>query len=222
MKILFKTFLFVFLPLVSLATKNDSLHFQLFGGASFSTYYSDKFKISENPMGYRFGCGISKETNNNFVFNSNVWFQNVSFTKIKTYIYDEYYYENVNLTTDINFKQLGFSFEVNKHFSKFIIGINVGVNYLIKSTTIQNIEGGTGLTAINIYYKYTVYDYQQDSFYNTINPFTGISVSYFPLTRLGIKYENNFDILSTPSMNYQYFQKLHPFINNLILILKIN
>lgn len=222
MKIIFKIFLFLFLPLISLANKNDSLHFQLFGGSSLCTYFSEKLKISENPIGYRLGCGISKVANKDFVFNSNIWFQNVSFTKIKTYIYDEYYYENVNLTTDISFNQLGFSFETNKRFSKFNIGINVGISYLIKSRTVQNIEGGTGLTATNIYYKYTVYDYQHDSFYNAINPFIGISVSYFPLTRLGIKYESNLDILGSPSMNYQYFQKFHPFINNLILIFKIN
>jgi hypothetical protein len=222
MKIVLKTYSLVFLPLVSFASRNDSLHFQLLGGSSFSTYYSTKLKISNNPIGYRFGLSVSKEAQNNFVINSNIWFQNISFTKIKTYIYDEYYYENVFLTTDITYKQFGFSFEANKHFSKFFIGINTGINFLIKSNTTQNIEGGIGITATNIYYKYIVYDYQQDSFYNTINPFVGISVSYFPLTQLGIKYENNFDILSSPSMNYQYFHKLHPFINNIILILKIN
>jgi hypothetical protein len=221
MKTILKTYLLVLLPLVSVASKNDSLHFQIFGGSSLCTYYSDKLKISEKPIGYRFGLGASKEIQNNFVINSNIWFQNISFTKIKTYIYDEYYYENVSLTTDITYKQLGFSFETNKRFLKFLIGINAGINYLIKSSTAQNIEGGTGVTATNIYYKYTVYDYQQDSFYNTINPFAGISVSYFPLTRLGIKYENNLDILPSPSMNYQYFQKVHPFVNNLILIFKI-
>ncbi len=220
MKTLFHTFIFFFLPLVSLASKNDSLHFQLFGGSSFSTYYSNRLKISKNPIGYRFGGGISKEAKNGFVFNSNIWFQDESFTKIKTQIYDPYYYENVNITTDINFKQLGFSIEVNKYFSKFLFGINTGVNYLIKSNTIQTIEGGTGLTALNIYNTHAISDYQKDSFYNTISPFIGISASYFPIKRLGIKYENNFDILSSPSMNYQYFQKLHPFINNLIL--KIN
>ncbi|HVA99604.1 MAG TPA: hypothetical protein VNG53_11975, partial [Bacteroidia bacterium] len=204
------------------ASKNDSLHIQLFGGTSLSTYYSNKVKISKNPIGYKFGCGISKELKNNFIFNSNISFQNISFTGIKTSIYDQYYYENVTLTTDINFKQLCLSVEVNKCFSKVQIGVNTGIDYLIKSNTSQDVEGGTGLTALNIYDTHAISDYQKDSFYNTINPFLGISFSYFPSKKFGVRYENKFDILPSPSMNYQYFGKIYTFVSDMELIFKSN
>lgn len=221
MKTIFKTFLLLLLSFTLLAGQDDTLRIQLSGGPSLSLYDSNKIKISNNPVGYRFGLGISKRLNHNFVFASNIWFQNIVISGIKTDINDQYYHQNVHLTTDINFQQMGLSCEIYKDVSKFLVGINTGIAYLIKSNTKQliDIENNTGTT--NIYQKYIIYDYQKDSFYSAINPYIGISINYFPSTKFGIKYENNFSIIATPYENYQYIQKFHLFTHQLMLIFNL-
>lgn len=220
MKTIIKVFLH--LPIILFAQKNDSLQVQLSCGTSIGSYYSDKLKIDHNSIGYRLGLGVIKSLHNNFIVSSNIWFQNVSFANIKTSIYDEYYNANVHLTTSVNFQQAGFSCEINKSASKFMFGINGGINYLIKSKTTQLIEVENNPVPSNIYQKYNIYDYQKDSFYSTINPFIGISISYFPFVKYGVKYENNFNLIPNPWMSYQYFQNFYSFTHHLMFVYKFN
>jgi hypothetical protein len=217
MKFLFKISILLLVPFLAIANQKDSIYYHVFVGTTVSSYYTQSINLSASPFGYRFGFGVSKEEKNNFGFNSNIWFQNSSFTNIKTNFYDAFFKENVNLTTNINFTHLGFSLEANEKFSNFLIGLYAGITYLIKSTTTQDIEGGRGLTAINIYNTHAISGYQKDSFYNTINPFVGISLCYYPIKKLGIKYEANCDILANPSMGSQYFQEFHSIINAITL-----
>ncbi len=200
---------------------NDSLHFSLFGGVNLSTYYSKGFKISSSPVGFRAGFGISKDIKHNFLYATNIWYQKTNYSNIVSNFYDSYYSENVQLVTNSQFDQIYWNFEVYKKFKKINLGVNVGFSYLLKSKTSQDVSGGTGITEQNIYYTYTIYDFQKDSYYNAINPFIGLSVSYFPLKHFGIKYENNFDVLSNPFQKYQYFNAFNCFNNSINLILKI-
>ena len=201
--------------------KNDSLHFSFFGGVNLNTYYSKGFKISSNPLGFRAGFGISKDLKNNFIYATNIWYQKTNYSNRVSNFYDSHFSENVGLVTSTKFEQVYWNVEVYKKISKINLGVNLGFSYLLKSNTTQDISGGTGVTAENIYNTYAIYDFQKDSYYNAINPFIGLSISYFPLKHFGIKYENNFDLLSSPFQKYQYFNAFNCFNNSISLILKI-
>lgn len=201
--------------------KNDSLHFSFFGGVNLNTYYSKGFKISSNPIGFRFGFGISKDIKNDFLYSTNIWYQKSNYSNRVSNFYDSNFSENVNLVTNTKFDQIFWNFEICKKIKKINLGVNFGFNYLLKSETSQVVSGGTGITAENIYYTYTIYDFQKDSYYNAINPFIGLSVSYFPIKHFGIKYENNFAMLSNPFQKYQYFNSFNCINNSISLILKI-
>lgn len=201
--------------------KNDSLHFNVFGGANLNTYYSKGFKMSSNPLGFRFGFGLSKDIKNDFLISTNLWYQNSNFSNRKSNFYDSYYGADVSLNTNTTFNQICLSVEAQKKLKNFYLGVNAGFSYLVKSTTTQDVSGGSGVTAQNIYNTYMIYDFQKDSYYNAINPFVGLSISYYPLKRLGIKYENNFSLLSEPFQKYQYFNKFNTFSNSISLTLKI-
>lgn len=209
------------LSFIKCVAKNDSLHFNLFVGANLNTYYSKGFKASSNPIGFKVGFCLSKEVKNNFLYSTNIWYQNTNYSDRKTNFYDSYYEENVNLISSAKFDQVCMSFEVQKKVKSFYVGVNAGFSYLLKSKTTQDVSGGTGITAQNIHNTYMIYDFQKDSYYNTINPFAGLSITYYPIKRLGIKYENNFSFLSEPFLNYQYFNLFHYFNNSISLTLKI-
>jgi hypothetical protein len=202
-------------------SKNDSLHFSFFGGVNLNAYYSKGLKISSNPVGFKFGFGISKDITRNFLYSTNIWYQKSSYSNRISNFYDRHFQENVKLVTNSKFDQLYWDFEVYKKIKNIALGVNVGFSYLLKSQTTQDVSGGVGITADNIYYTYTIYDFQKDSYYNTINPFVGLSILYFPLKHIGIKYENNFDLLSNPFEKYQYFNSFNCFNNSISLILKI-
>lgn len=219
MKSLYTTI--IVLSFINGIAKNDSLHFSLFGGINLNTYYSKGFKISSSPIGFRAGFGISKDIKNNFLYSTNIWYQQSDYSNRVTEFYDEYFKEDIRLVTNTKFSQIYWNFEVQKKIKKFNVGLNVGLSYLIKSQTTQDVSGGTGITEQNIYYTYMIYEYQKDSYYQAINPFLGISVSYFPIKHLGIKYENNFDVLKNPFQKYQYFNSFNCFNNSISLILKI-
>ena len=216
---------YVILIVLSLAkdgiSKNDSLHFSFFGGVNLNAYYSKGLKISSKPVGFKLGFGISKDVARNFLYSTNIWYQKSSYTNRVSNFYDSHFQENVTLVTNSKFDQLFWDFEVYKKIKNIQLGVNVGFSYLLKSQTTQSVSGGVGVTADNIYYTYTIYDFQKDSYYNTINPFLGLSIIYFPLKHIGIKYENNFDLLSNPFERYQYFNSFNCFNNSISLILKI-
>jgi hypothetical protein len=193
----------------------------LFGGVNLNTYYSKGFKISSKPIGFRFGLGISKDIKNDFLYSTNIFYQKSNYSNRVSNFYDSNFLEDVQLVTSTQFDLIFWNFEVAKKIKKFNLGINLGFSYLLKSKTSQDVYGGTGVTAENIYYTYTIYDFQKDSYYNAINPFVGLSLSYFPLKHLGIKYENNFDMFSNPFQKYQYFNAFNCFNNSISLILKI-
>lgn len=201
--------------------KNDSLHFNIFAGANLNTYYSKGFKMSSNPVGFRVGFGLSKDIKNDFKLSANLWYQNSNYSNRKTNFYDSYYGADVSLNTSTKFNQICLSVEAQKKLKNLHLGVNTGFSYLVKSTTTQDVSGGSGITAENIYNTYMIYDFQKDSYYNGINPFVGLSISYYPLKRLGIKYENNFSLLSEPFQKYQYFNQLHYFNNSISLTLKV-
>jgi hypothetical protein len=201
--------------------KHDSLHFNLFAGANFNTYFSKGVKMSSNPLGFRFGFGLSKDIKNDFLISTNLWYQNSNYTNRKSNFYDSYYSADVSLNTSTKFDQIYLSIEVQKKLKNFYLGVNAGFSYLVKSTTTQDVSGGTGITAENIYNTYMIYAFQKDSYYNSINPFVGLSISYYPLKRLGIKYENNFSLLSEPFQKYQYFNAFNAFNNSIGLTLKM-
>lgn len=202
-------------------SKNDSLHFNLFGGANLNTYYSKGFKMSSNPVGFRVGLGLSKDIKNDFLLSANLWYQKSNYSERKSNFYDSFYAAEVSLNTSTKFDQLFLSIEAQKKLKSFYLGVNAGFSYLVKSITTQYVSGGSGVTAENIRNTYMIYDFQKDSYYNAMNPFVGLSISYYPLKRLGIKYENNFSLLSEPFQKYQYFNKFNTFSNSISLTLKI-
>jgi hypothetical protein len=213
--------IFILLAFIKGYAKNDSLHFNLFVGANLNTYYSKGFKISSDAVGFCLGVGISKEIKNNFLFSTNMRYQKSDYSNRKSNFFDSNYGENISLITNTKFDQLYWSFETQKKIKSFYLGVNVGFSYLLKSKTSQDVSGGTGVTAENIHNTYMIYDFQKDSYYNAINPFAGLSITYYPLKRLGIKYENNFSLLSEPFQKYQYFNAFNSFNNSLSLTLKI-
>lgn len=211
----------LFFPILIKANPADSLHIVFFGGATVNNYVTKTINTSSRPLGYRLGLGVTKELERNFQFTSNIWYQFSNYSNIKTNFYDAYYKQDVSLNTNITFQQFFASVELNKKVKKFYLGINAGVTYLIKSNATQTVEGGSGITAVNIYNTHAIYYYQEDSYFSTLNPFVGLSAAYSISKHIKIKYENNFNVLACPYDNYQYFKKFHPFNNSIILIIKI-
>jgi hypothetical protein len=217
--------LFILLSPFCFKAQNDSLnttHFNISAGISISNYFDKGFNTSSQPLGYRFGVGVTKDLKNNFEAGVNIWYQNSQFNNVTTNSYDSFYQAHVSLLTNIQFQQLYISGELSKKYKKFYFGINAGINYLLTSQTTQDVSSDvSGSSAINIHNFYSIKGYEGESIYNVINPFAGISISYFPIPWLGVKYQNNMDMFSSPQQGYQFFKKINPFLNCLTLTIKI-
>lgn len=202
--------------------QRDSVRFHAFGGFSFVSYFTTgTIYKSGTPLGLKGGLGLTKQIDEKYLFGSNLWYQTASYSDLRTNFYDSYWKELVSLTTTVNFQKIYWSVEAGRKWKDFTFGLNVGISYLLQSKTTQDVHGGTGLTAINIYNQYTVYQFQKDSYYNNTNPFAGFTLTYFPMRDFGFRLENNTDILSNPASGYQYFKRFFGSITSLSLTLKL-
>ncbi|HWY11828.1 MAG TPA: hypothetical protein VN026_10910 [Bacteroidia bacterium] len=214
----------LFFPIYLFSGNLDSLHFSIFGGITINNYFSkDGLAISSSPFGFRGGIGIIRDMKSDFVFCSNIWYQNSQYNDINTYIYDKYYSEQVRLNTNLKISRLYWSAEVTKKLKKFYLGINTGVSYTLKSDVQQFVYSNStnANTNINLFNKYIVYSIVGKNLNPVLNPFVGVSISYYPTKRFGIKYENNIDILASPYRQFAFIKPFHLFQNSITLTLKI-
>ena len=217
-----KGFIYIVILLNSFnALSNDSLKVYLNFGGSLNSYFAKSLKLSNDKFGFRGGITIEKQLPNKYFLSVLGWYQNTKITNLETKVYDTQYNEDVYVSTNIDLHRINVGCELNKQFGKFKIGINGGVSYIFKSKIDETITGGTGVTAINIYNKYIIYNEQGNSVYKVINPYVGLSASFDVFKFLSIKYENNIDVFKNPNNKHEFIQAFNIIHNTISINLKI-
>jgi len=203
------------------AISKDTLRVYFSIGVSLNSYWTNSLKLSNDKFGIRIGARIEKKLPNRFSVCGIFWLQNTKITKLETNIFDSVYKEAVYISTNINLHRLNFGTEIYREFRRFKYGFNGGISYILKSNIDQEIIGGTGVSAINIYNKYVIYNTQGNSIYRVINPYVGLSFLFSINKFLVLKYENNLDVFSNPNNNYQFYRKFNIIHNTISINLKI-